>query len=94
MTSAPTPEQRATYREVLADLQFRLLFVTRILTVSADSLRIVTLSTLVFAATGSPLFGALAFGVGFLPQVAGSLLLGALADRARPRRVITVGYGI
>lgn len=94
MTSAPTPEQRATYREVLADRRFRLLFVTRILTVSADSLRIVTLSTLVFAATGSPLFGALAFGIGFLPQVAGSLLLGALADRARPRRVITVGYGI
>ncbi|KUN33750.1 hypothetical protein AQJ30_33165 [Streptomyces longwoodensis] len=26
--------------------------------------------------------------------MAGSLLLGALADRARPRRVITVGYGI
>lgn len=54
--SAPdlAPQQRATYREVLADRRFRLLFVTRTLTVTADSLRIMTLSVLVFATTGSP----------------------------------------
>ncbi|MET7354378.1 MFS transporter [Streptomyces mirabilis] len=96
MTSAPdlAPQQRATYREVLADRRFRLLFVTRTLTVTADSLRIMTLSVLVFATTGSPLLGALTFGVGFLPQLAGSLFLGSLADRARPRRLVTAGYGV
>jgi predicted MFS family arabinose efflux permease len=94
--SAPdlAPQQRATYREVLADRRFRLLFVTRTLTVTADSLRIMTLSELVFATTGSPLLGALTFGVGFLPQLAGSLLLASLADRARPRRLVTAGYGL
>jgi predicted MFS family arabinose efflux permease len=94
MTTVPAPEQRATYREVLADPRFRLLFVTRTLTVTADSLRIMTLSVLVFATTGSPLLGALTFGIGFLPQLAGSLLLGSLADRGRPRRLVTAGYGL
>ncbi|MFJ4831804.1 MFS transporter [Streptomyces sp. NPDC088747] len=94
MTSVPAPERRATYREVLADRRFRLLFVTRTLAVTADSLRIMTLSVLVFATTGSPLLGALTFGIGFLPQLAGSLLLGSLADRARPRPLITAGYGL
>ncbi|MFI6338717.1 MFS transporter [Streptomyces sp. NPDC050535] len=94
MTSVPVPEQRATYREVLADRRFRLLFVTRTLAVTADSLRIMTLSMLVFATTGSPLLGALTFGIGFLPQLAGSLLLGSLADRGRPRPLITAGYGL
>ncbi|MEU2736978.1 hypothetical protein ABZ656_16565 [Streptomyces sp. NPDC007095] len=91
MTSAPAlaPEQRATYREVLANRRFRLLFVTRTLTVTADSLRIMTLSVLVFATTGSPLLGALTFGIGFLPQLAGSLFLSSLADRARPSRRVT-----
>ncbi|KAF5991115.1 MFS transporter [Streptomyces sp. WAC00263] len=96
VTSAPglAPQQRATYREVLANRRFRLLFVTRTLTVTADSLRIMTLSVLVFATTGSPLLGALTFGVGFLPQLAGSLFLGSLADRARPRRLVAAGYGL
>jgi MFS family permease len=96
VTSAPdlAPQQRATYREVLANRRFRLLFVTRTLTVTADSLRIMTLSVLVFATTGSPLLSALTFGVGFLPQLAGLLYLGSLADRARPRRLVTAGYGL
>jgi predicted MFS family arabinose efflux permease len=60
--------------------------------VAADSLRIFTLSVVVFAVTGSPLLGALALGAGFLPQAIGGLLLGALADRVRPRRLIATGY--
>jgi predicted MFS family arabinose efflux permease len=83
---------RTTYREVLAEPRFRLLFTTRVVAVTADSLRITTFSVLVFATTHSPLFSALAFGIGFLPQIFGSLLLGALADRLPPRAVITGGY--
>ncbi|MFD7502303.1 MFS transporter [Streptomyces sp. NPDC059850] len=93
MTTPPAPEQGATYREVLANPRFRLLFLTRTLTITADSLRIMTLSVLVFGTTGSPLLGALAFGIGFLPQLLGSFFLGSLADRLRPRRLIIAGYG-
>ncbi|MCZ4097733.1 MFS transporter [Streptomyces sp. So13.3] len=92
MTFTPAPPRRTTYREVLADQRFRLLFVTRTVTITADALRILTLSVLIFATTGSPLMGALTFGIGFLPQLAGSMLLGSLADRVRPRRLIAAGY--
>ncbi|GGV88351.1 membrane protein [Streptomyces gelaticus] len=97
MTTTAEPEQgnhRATYREVLAEPRFRLLFSTRTVAVTADSLRITTFSVLVFAATGSALFSALAFGIGFLPQLFGSLLLGSLADRLPPRALIAGGYAL
>ncbi|WP_329118087.1 MFS transporter [Streptomyces sp. NBC_01465] len=83
---------RATYREVLAEPRFRLLFSTRTVAITADSLRITTFSVLVFAATGSALLSALAFGIGFLPQLFGSLLLGSLADQLPPRTLIAGGY--
>ncbi|MFD8141629.1 MFS transporter [Streptomyces sp. NPDC059708] len=85
---------RATYREVLAEPRFRLLFSTRTVAVTAGSLRITTFSVLVFSATGSPLLSALAFGIGFLPQLFGSLLLGSLADRLPPRALIAGGYAL
>ncbi|GAA3449509.1 MFS transporter [Dactylosporangium matsuzakiense] len=81
-----------TYSAVLRDHTFRVLFGTRTLSVLADTLRIVALSLLVYAATESPALAALAYGIGFLPQLAGASLLGALADRVRPRRLIVLGY--
>jgi predicted MFS family arabinose efflux permease len=83
-----------TYREVLAEPRFRLLFTTRSLAIAADTLRILALSVLVFAVTGSPLLGAITYGIGFLPQVVGVALFGALADRIRPRRLIVAGYAL
>ncbi|MEU6461440.1 MFS transporter [Streptomyces sp. NPDC046976] len=97
MTTTAEPVQgdhRATYREVLAEPRFRLLFTTRTVAITADSLRITTFSVLVFTATGSALFSALAFGISFLPQLFGSLLLGSLADRLPPRALIACGYGL
>jgi len=85
---------RATYREVLAEPRFRLLFSTRAVAITADALRITMFSVLVFSATGSPLLSAVAFGIGFLPQLFGSLLLGSLADRLPPRALITGGYAV
>ncbi len=49
---------------------------------------------LVFSATGSALLSALAFGIGFIPQLFGSLLLGSLADRLPARALITGGYAL
>ncbi|BAU81320.1 hypothetical protein SLA_0365 [Streptomyces laurentii] len=97
MTPTAEPAQsrhRATYREVLAEPRFRLLFTTRAVSITADALRITTFSVLVFAATGSPLLSAVAFGIGFIPQLFGSLLLGSLADRLPPRALITGGYAV
>ncbi|WP_051944242.1 MFS transporter [Streptacidiphilus rugosus] len=88
----PAVARRTRYREVLAEPRFRLLFLTRIAAITADSLRITTFSVLVFASTGSPLLSAVAFGIGFLPQLFGSLLLGSLADRLPPRALIVGGY--
>ena len=92
MTVTAPPRQQATYREVLAEPRFRLLFLTRSLAIGADTLRTVALSMLIFAATGSPLLAAVTYGIAFLPQAIGGTLLGALADRARPRPLITIGY--
>ncbi|WP_405432545.1 MFS transporter [Streptomyces anulatus] len=86
--------QRATYREVLAEPRFRLLFSTRAVAITADALRITTFSVLVFSSTGSALLSAVAFGIGFIPQLFGSLLLGSLADRLPPRALITGGYAL
>jgi MFS family permease len=83
-----------TYRQVLAEPRFRLLFATRSLAIAADTLRILALSVLVFAVTGSPLLGAITYGIGFLPQVVGVAIFGALADRIRPRRLIVAGYAL
>ncbi|MFB7481047.1 MFS transporter [Streptomyces anulatus] len=85
---------RATYREVLAEPRFRLLFSTRAVAITADALRITTFSVLVFSSTGSALLSAVAFGIGFIPQLFGSLLLGSLADRLPPRALITGGYAL
>ncbi|MFJ6512081.1 MFS transporter [Streptomyces sp. NPDC091406] len=94
-TAEPTQvNRRATYREVLAEPRFRLLFSTRAVAITADALRITTFSVLVFSSTGSALLSAVAFGIGFIPQLFGSLLLGSLADRLPPRALITGGYAL
>lgn len=79
---------------MLAEPRFRLLFSTRTVAITADSLRITTFSVLVFASTGSALLSAVAFGIGFLLQLFGSLLLGSLADRLPPRALIVGGYAL
>lgn len=83
--------RRATYGEVLAVAEFRALFLSRTLTITAITLRMLVVSVLVLAATGSPLMAGLAFGIGFLPQIVGGMTLLALADRLRPRRALVIG---
>ncbi len=94
MTTTAPAARPVTYREVFAEPRFRLLFVTRSLAIGADTLRTVALSMLIFAVTGSPMLAAVTYGIAFLPQAVGGTLLGALADRVRPRPLITVGYGL
>ncbi len=81
----------ARYRDVFADPVFRVLFLSRSLSIGAGTLRMLALSVLVFNTTGSALLTAVTFGIGFVPQVIGGTLLGALADRLWPRRLIVSG---
>jgi hypothetical protein len=85
---------RATYRQVLAEPVFRALFWFRALAIGADTLRTIALSVVVFTATGSAFLGALTFGISFMPQVIGGVVIGALPDLVRPRLLITIGYGL
>ena len=85
---------KATYTTVLAEPAFRTMFGTRTLGIAAETLRILALSLLVYEQSRSPLLGALAFGAGFVPQAAGGLLLGAVADRIPARPLLVCGYGL
>lgn len=89
--SAPAPAPAATYRSVFAVGQFRLLFAGQLAYVVGFGFELLGLSVLVYSRSRSPFLAALAFGVGFAPQVVGGLLFTSLADRLPPRAIITVG---
>jgi predicted MFS family arabinose efflux permease len=85
-------DQRARYRDVFADPLFRVVFGSRTLSIGAGTLRMFALSVLVYDTTGSAWLTAITFGIGFVPQVIGGTLLGALADRVAPRPLIVAGF--
>jgi predicted MFS family arabinose efflux permease len=90
---AGPPERgpRTTYRSVFAAGEFRVLFAAQLMYVLGFQFELLGLSVLIFARTGSAFLTALAFGMGFAPQVVGGALFSALADRLPPRLVIATG---
>jgi Major Facilitator Superfamily len=90
---ADPPERgpRTTYRSVFAAGEFRVLFAAQLMYVLGFQFELLGLSVLIFAQTGSAFLTALAFGMGFAPQVVGGALFSALADRLPPRLVIATG---
>ncbi|MFJ5787655.1 MFS transporter [Streptomyces hydrogenans] len=93
MTTTPAAARPATYREVFAVGQFRVLFGSYTLFLTGETVRMLALSVTVYAATGSPLMSALAYAAGFLPYALGGTLLLAFVDRWPPRTVM-VGYEV
>jgi MFS family permease len=81
--------RRATYREVFAVREFRILWSSVILSTAGDRLALVALTLLVFDRTHSPLLTAAVYAVGYVPWVIGGLFLAELADRY-PRRSVMV----
>lgn len=74
-----------TYGQLFRVPEFGALFVTVSVQIAASALSGLVLSTMVFAATGSPLLAALSlFGSSF-SQVIGAATLLSLADRIGPR---------
>ncbi|MDA2813823.1 MFS transporter [Nocardiopsis sp. RSe5-2] len=89
-TASPAaPGGRATYLRVLAVGEFRALLAAEVLSVLALVAVQITLSVLVFDRTGSPLLSALAFALGFAPQLVGAALLSAVTDRYPARSLMT-----
>ncbi|MEU4221474.1 MFS transporter [Actinoplanes sp. NPDC026623] len=88
-----TADRRVTYRDVFAVPEFRVLLGTFALLLISESVKMLALSVLVYAGTGSPALAALAYAAGFLPQALGGTLLLSLADRWRPRRLL-VAYDV
>lgn len=81
--------ERAGFREVLADAQFRALWVAQLLSVLGDQVARVALAVLVFDQTSSAALTALTYALTFLPDLVAGPLLSGVADR-RPRRAVMV----
>jgi len=90
MTAVAAPP-RTTYASVFAVGQFRLLFAGQLAYIVGFGFELLGLSVLVYARSRSPFLAALAFGMGFAPQVVGGLLFTSLADRLPPRTVMCAG---
>jgi MFS family permease len=91
-TVSPAQDQsRATYRDVFAVPEFRVLFASFGVFMVGETVKMLTLSVLVYERTGSAALSAFAYVAGFLPHALGGVFLLALADRWRPRTVM-VGY--
>ncbi|WP_306204191.1 MFS transporter [Actinoplanes sp. RD1] len=91
MSTAAPP--RARYSDVFAVPAFRAVLGGFSLMLISDTVKMLALSVLVYASTGSPLLAAVAYVSGFLPQALGGTFLLALADRWRPRRLMA-GYDV
>lgn len=91
VTTPTSPERPATFRDVLAVAEFRVLFASFGVFLIGETVKMLALSVLVYERTGSGLIAALAYVTGFLPHAFGGVFLLALADRLPPRAAI-VGY--
>ncbi|WP_245899313.1 MFS transporter [Nonomuraea indica] len=84
-------ERGATFGEVFAVREFRVLFGSFALMIAGDSVKMLALSVLVYAQTGSPGLSAAAYMAGWLPYIAGGLFLLSLADRLPSRALMVAG---
>lgn len=73
---------------VLADREFRALWLAELLSVGGDQLARVAVSVLVYQRTASASWTALTYALTYLPALVGGLTLSGLADRVRRRELI------
>lgn len=82
-------ERAASYRDVFAVREFRVLFLTHVVSIAGDQMARVALAVLVFDRTGSAALAALTYALTLLPELVAGPLLAGLADRY-PRRAVMV----
>ncbi|MEV7545774.1 MFS transporter [Streptomyces sp. NPDC089915] len=87
----PTPAAAPArgYGAVFRVREFPAVFAAHLMSVLGVVVAEISLTVLVYRATGSPLMSALTFALGFLPYALGGTLLAGLADRHPARRVLT-----
>lgn len=81
---------RAPYRAVLADSEFRAVFVAGGLSVVGDQLARIAVALLVFERSGSTLAASATYALSYLTWLLGGPLLSALPDRYSRRRVLVL----
>src|SRR5579885_519944 len=86
--SAEGSARRVTFGDVLANPEFRAMYVAQALSVVGDQLARIAVAVLVFNRSHSALLPAVSFGVSYLPWVIGGPLLSGYADRLRRRNVM------
>lgn len=79
--------------DVVANPEFRGLWLAEALSIAGDQLAKVALAIMVYDRTESALWAALVYAMTFLPALAGGLGLSQLADRV-PRRTLLVGSAL
>jgi hypothetical protein len=79
---------RARYRDVLADPEYRAVFLADGLSVLGDQVTRLAVALLVFERTGSALAAAATYACSFLSWLLGGPVLSALADRLPRRRLM------
>ena len=89
MSAAEVAAERATFRDVFANSEFRALWLAQLLSVAGDQLARVAMTVLVYDRTHSALWTAATYAATFLPWILGSVTLSGLADRL-PRRQLMV----
>ncbi|WP_229705741.1 MFS transporter [Micromonospora sonchi] len=93
MNDTSTVDRPATFRDVFAVVEFRVLFASFGIFMIGETVKMLALSVLVYERTGSGLLAALAYVTGFLPHALGGMFLLALADRW-PARALLIGYDL
>ncbi|MEU9373421.1 MFS transporter [Streptomyces sp. NPDC048255] len=89
VTPAPAAARgSAGYLSVFRIGEFRAVFAAHLMSVLGLVVAEISLTVLVYRATGSPLMSALTFALGFLPYAIGGTLLAGIADRYPARRVL------
>jgi MFS family permease len=85
--------QKATYRQVFAEPQFRALWAGQLVSITGDQFARIALAVLVYGRTGSPLLSAAAFAVTPLAMGVSGLCLSWVADRF-PRHLVMISSDI
>jgi diguanylate cyclase (GGDEF)-like protein len=81
--------RRVTFGDVLANREFRAMYIAQALSVAGDQLARIAVALLVFSRSHSALLTGVSYAISYLPWVVGGPLLAGYADRL-PRRSVMV----
>ena len=88
VTGTEVPDRPATYREVFANHEYRVLFASNLLSLVGDQVAAVAVAVLLYQRSGSALLAAFGYATAYLPWFIGGPVLSAWAERLPARRVL------